>query len=272
MLLRLLGVSKRFGRDWVLKDLDFSLQRGEVVALLGPNGSGKTTLLRLMAGLLKPTRGRVERPEQPSSFQPSDLPHPRLRPPGLIVPVPAPPLQPSPRGARTSPYTGQTLPGARGRRPHPLRPLTLPGPGARWEVLPSRVPRGQTAAPLRAKPSSWGQPLAQGWPAATSSPSWGPVRTPPVGRGALQGQAPHALHPGPGFGPFCPGCAACRRRLKGGLGGAAAGLSDSRGGRSPGWCWDPVGVPSLTRTSSPALAFLACAVAVRDGGFGQKYL
>jgi heme exporter protein A len=61
MLLRLFGVSKRFGRDWVLKDLDFSLERGEVVALLGPNGSGKTTLLRLMAGLLKPTRGRVER-------------------------------------------------------------------------------------------------------------------------------------------------------------------------------------------------------------------
>ena len=61
MLLRLAGVSKRFGRDWVLRDLDFALERGEVVALLGPNGSGKTTLLRLMAGLLKPTRGRVER-------------------------------------------------------------------------------------------------------------------------------------------------------------------------------------------------------------------
>lgn len=61
MLLRLEAVSKRFGREWVLKDLTFSLDRGEVVALLGPNGSGKTTLLRLMAGLLKPTRGRVVR-------------------------------------------------------------------------------------------------------------------------------------------------------------------------------------------------------------------
>lgn len=61
MLLRLEAISKRFGRDWVLRDLSFALDRGEVVALLGPNGSGKTTLLRLMAGLLKPTRGRVER-------------------------------------------------------------------------------------------------------------------------------------------------------------------------------------------------------------------
>ncbi|GAB5603467.1 ATP-binding cassette domain-containing protein [Thermus sp. FJN-A] len=61
MLLRLQSISKRFGRDWVLKDLSFTLERGEVVALLGPNGSGKTTLLRLMAGLLRPTRGRVER-------------------------------------------------------------------------------------------------------------------------------------------------------------------------------------------------------------------
>ncbi|MFN4070960.1 MAG: ATP-binding cassette domain-containing protein [Thermus caldifontis] len=61
MLLRLQAISKRFGRDWVVRDLSFTLQRGEVVALLGPNGSGKTTLLRLMAGLLKPTRGKVER-------------------------------------------------------------------------------------------------------------------------------------------------------------------------------------------------------------------
>ncbi|MEZ0348161.1 MAG: ABC transporter ATP-binding protein [Thermus sp.] len=60
-MLRLEAVSKRFGRDWVLRDVSLSLGRGEVLALLGPNGSGKTTLLRLMAGLLKPTRGRVVR-------------------------------------------------------------------------------------------------------------------------------------------------------------------------------------------------------------------
>ncbi|WP_347241271.1 ATP-binding cassette domain-containing protein [Thermus sp.] len=65
MLLRLQGVSKRFGRDWVIRGLDLEVRRGEAVALLGPNGSGKTTLLRLMAGLLKPTRGQVERRGRP---------------------------------------------------------------------------------------------------------------------------------------------------------------------------------------------------------------
>ncbi|HAR68753.1 MAG TPA: ABC transporter ATP-binding protein, partial [Thermus scotoductus] len=59
MLLRLQGISKRFGRDWVVRDLSFTLERGEVVALLGPNGSGKTTLLRLLLGELQPQSGSV---------------------------------------------------------------------------------------------------------------------------------------------------------------------------------------------------------------------
>jgi ABC-type polysaccharide/polyol phosphate transport system ATPase subunit len=48
------------GRDiWALKDVSAKIERGEAVALIGRNGSGKTTLLRLVAGIIKPTSGRI---------------------------------------------------------------------------------------------------------------------------------------------------------------------------------------------------------------------
>ena len=53
------NVWKRFGRQWVLRALSLSVERGEVVALLGPNGVGKTTLLRVIATLIRPQRGTV---------------------------------------------------------------------------------------------------------------------------------------------------------------------------------------------------------------------
>jgi putative ABC transport system ATP-binding protein len=43
----------------VLKDITFEIATGDIVAIVGPSGSGKTTLLGLMAGLDRPTRGRV---------------------------------------------------------------------------------------------------------------------------------------------------------------------------------------------------------------------
>ncbi|MCC6708003.1 MAG: ABC transporter ATP-binding protein [Gammaproteobacteria bacterium] len=43
----------------VLDGVDFSLREGEVLGIIGPNGAGKTTLLRLLAGLARPTRGKV---------------------------------------------------------------------------------------------------------------------------------------------------------------------------------------------------------------------
>src|SRR3990167_4517676 len=43
----------------VLEDINFKLQEGEIVALLGKSGSGKSTLLRIMAGLVAPTSGQV---------------------------------------------------------------------------------------------------------------------------------------------------------------------------------------------------------------------
>ncbi|MCF6687881.1 ABC transporter ATP-binding protein [Raoultella terrigena] len=48
-----------YGDNPVLKGVSMTLRRGEVVSLLGPSGSGKTTLLRAVAGLEKPTAGRI---------------------------------------------------------------------------------------------------------------------------------------------------------------------------------------------------------------------
>ncbi len=59
MLIQATALAKRYGRDWVLRDLDFHLARNETVALVGPNGVGKTTLLRLLAGLVRPTQGSI---------------------------------------------------------------------------------------------------------------------------------------------------------------------------------------------------------------------
>jgi len=49
--IRLDGVDMRFGSTRALKSIDLQLDRGHVVALMGPNGSGKATLLRALAGL-----------------------------------------------------------------------------------------------------------------------------------------------------------------------------------------------------------------------------
>lgn len=58
--LRADGLGKRYGRKWALQDSTFDIPAGRVCGLVGANGAGKTTLLRLLAGLGRPTVGRVE--------------------------------------------------------------------------------------------------------------------------------------------------------------------------------------------------------------------
>ena len=57
--LRLDGVSRSFGGQEALADLDLTIRRGEFIALLGPSGCGKSTALNCLAGLLPLTRGSI---------------------------------------------------------------------------------------------------------------------------------------------------------------------------------------------------------------------
>lgn len=53
------NLSKRFSGEYVLKDISFSLQKGESFYIVGENGSGKTTLIKLLLGLIEPTSGTI---------------------------------------------------------------------------------------------------------------------------------------------------------------------------------------------------------------------
>src|SRR3954447_11128810 len=58
-LLQIAGLTKHFGGQFALHDVDFDLHRGEVLGLIGPNGAGKTTLLETLAGVLPADNGRI---------------------------------------------------------------------------------------------------------------------------------------------------------------------------------------------------------------------
>ncbi|MFI5033015.1 MAG: ATP-binding cassette domain-containing protein, partial [Reyranellales bacterium] len=57
--IRLEGVTRRYGPVAAADNVDLAVAQGEFVTILGPSGSGKTTLLSLIAGLNRPTSGRI---------------------------------------------------------------------------------------------------------------------------------------------------------------------------------------------------------------------
>jgi len=57
--IRLVNVTKRYGKITAIKNLNLTINDGEYVCVLGPTGSGKTTLLKLIAGIIKPDAGEI---------------------------------------------------------------------------------------------------------------------------------------------------------------------------------------------------------------------
>ena len=51
----------KFKEFWALRDINFEVNKGEVVGIIGRNGAGKSTILKIISGIMKPTTGNVER-------------------------------------------------------------------------------------------------------------------------------------------------------------------------------------------------------------------
>ena len=58
-ILKLIKGKLHFSEFWALKDISFTVNRGESVALIGRNGSGKSTLLKLIAGVMTASKGKI---------------------------------------------------------------------------------------------------------------------------------------------------------------------------------------------------------------------
>jgi ribose transport system ATP-binding protein len=58
-VLEMANIGKRFGQNWVLKDVSLKVRRGSIHAIVGHNGAGKSTLMKIALGALEPTDGEV---------------------------------------------------------------------------------------------------------------------------------------------------------------------------------------------------------------------
>lgn len=68
ILLEMRGITKRYGGVSAVDNVDFTLRKGEIHALLGENGAGKSTLTKLMAGVTTPSSGEIILDGKPVSF------------------------------------------------------------------------------------------------------------------------------------------------------------------------------------------------------------
>lgn len=69
-LIEFTNASVSFGSLEALKDITFNIDYGDFIYIIGPNGSGKTTLVKLLAGLVKPSKGEVKRHDKSCGYLP----------------------------------------------------------------------------------------------------------------------------------------------------------------------------------------------------------
>ena len=84
-MIKLEGITKSFGELQVLKGIDLTINKGEVVSIVGPSGSGKTTLLQIIGTLHRPDSGRIIfKKKELNSYKDKELAHFRNREIGFI--------------------------------------------------------------------------------------------------------------------------------------------------------------------------------------------
>ncbi len=59
-MIKVKGLSKRYGTHLAVKDVSFEIEKGEIIGFLGPNGAGKSTIMNIITGYLSATQGSVE--------------------------------------------------------------------------------------------------------------------------------------------------------------------------------------------------------------------
>ncbi|WP_017473181.1 ABC transporter ATP-binding protein [Amphibacillus jilinensis] len=60
MILELKSVSKEYGKEILVRNVNMKVNEGEIVGLIGPNGAGKTTIMKMMCGVTNPSEGVIE--------------------------------------------------------------------------------------------------------------------------------------------------------------------------------------------------------------------
>ena len=73
MEITLSKAGRRFNREWIFRNIDYSFQPGKSYALLGPNGSGKSTLMQALSGILSLSEGQISFQENNSTIEVEDV-------------------------------------------------------------------------------------------------------------------------------------------------------------------------------------------------------